>query len=207
MLTLRRAAQMRRAKRRRAASAEQESCNTEKPMCLVGNSERTCLLLLVGAIGAGKSSVATKLRNTHTAFEFIELDEIRLQKYGANEKCNPMADFPEAGMLARSAMDAGMNTVVIDALPEMGLVELLLGGAMLRNDLGRVSTVWLQCSIDTALYRKEDLYSRAVIEAQHRRYVNRVRMKGELVIATDEAFVDEVTAQVLQHFQRCCAEA
>lgn len=198
---------MRRAKRRRAPSTEQENCNAERRVCMVGNSETTCLLLLRGAMAAGKSSVAAKLRNTHTRFAFIELDEIRLQKYGAAERCNPMIDFLEAGKLARRAMDTGMNAAVIDALPEKALVELLLEGAMLINDPGRVSAVWLQCSIDTALCRKEDLYSRAVIEAQHRRYVNREQMKGELVIDTDEASVDEVTTQVLQHFLRCCAKA
>jgi len=51
------------------------------------------LLLLRGAMGAGKTSIAAKLRELSPELAIIEIDDIKIRKYGTTEKCVPRRRF------------------------------------------------------------------------------------------------------------------
>ena len=157
------------------------------------------LLLLRGAMGAGKSAVA-KVLEGWPGIAIIEIDEIKLKKYGTTERCDPPIDFREAGAEARRAMDAGNDAIVIEPLCERQHLDFVLAGAGLFADMSNVLSVWLQCALATALSRKGQ-HDPAVIEGQHRRYATRHKLRNEVVIPTDETPIDQVARQVLEILQ------
>ena len=158
------------------------------------------LLLLRGAMGAGKSAVAKVLEGS-PGVAIIEIDEIKLKKYGTTERCDPPIDFREAGAEARRAMGAGNDAIVIEPLCDRQHIDFVLAGAGLSADMSNVLSVWLQCTLATALSRKGQPYRPTVIEHEHRRYAARCKLKNEVVIPTDETPVDQVARQVLEILQ------
>jgi len=155
------------------------------------------LLILRGAMGAGKSDVTKELRQRRPALKVIEIDDLKRAKYGTTEKCNPPVDFPEAGRLAKADLDDGCHTVVVEPLCEVEHLQFVLNATGRSENSPDVSIVWLDCSLETAIARKGAAYPRSVIEGQHRRYAGRYRPKGEVVIATDRVSVCEVAEAVL----------
>ncbi len=161
------------------------------------------LLLLRGAMGAGKSATAAKLREHLPKTVVIEIDDIKLQNNGTTEKCKPDIDFTEAGAQARKAMDAGNNVIVIEPLCEQRHVQYVLQGADLLDEPSNVSSIWLHCSLETAIKRKQQAFRASVIRSQHQRYADRFQLNGENIICTDHLSVDEVAKQVIQCLEEC----
>ena len=154
------------------------------------------LLLLRGAMGAGKTSTAAKLRERSPQLVIIEIDDIKIRKYGTTEKCDPAVDFKEAGAQAKVAMESGKDVVVIEPLCEQQDIDFVLDGAALSKESLHIASVWLHCSLEIAIVRKGQSHETSVIESQHRRYASRVRLKNEVIIHTDTISVDEVVAQL-----------
>ena len=156
------------------------------------------LLLLRGAMGAGKTSVAARLLLRAPQLVIIEIDNFKIQKYGTTEKCNPAVDFKEAGALAKAAVDSGKDVVVIEPLCEQQHIDFVLDGAGLSKESSHIASVWLHCSPEIAIARKGQSHKLSVIQEQHQRYSTRVRLKNEVIIDTDTSSVDDVAYQVLQ---------
>jgi len=65
--------------------------------------------------------------------------------------------------------------------------------------MSQVPSVWLDCTLKTALQRKRRKFSEAIIKSQHQRYATRYKLVGEVVIETDELSAPDVAQQVLRH--------
>jgi predicted kinase len=157
------------------------------------------LLLLRGAMGAGKSTVAGLLRELLPETVFIEVDDIKLTIHGAPSKCDPETVFREAGVQAKNAMDAGNDAIVIEPLCTREHIRFVLNEAGIPDDMSQVPSVWLDCTLKTALQRKRRKFSDAIIKSQHQRYATRYKLVGEVVIETDELSAPDVAQQVLRH--------
>ena len=160
------------------------------------------LLLLRGAMGAGKSSVALTLQTYIDKLIVIEIDAIKKEKYGTTEICNPKIDFEEAGIQAKKALKNGYHVIVVETLCEKQHVEYLLNGAGLLDGIydTSLSFAWLGCSVKTALRRNKTRFYPQTVKHQHRRYTTCIRYENELVIRTDRLSITDVSHLVLKHF-------
>lgn len=156
------------------------------------------LLILRGAMGAGKSAVAVVLRQRRPRLKIVEVDDIKLERYGTTEKCCPSKDFPYAGKLAKSALDKGFTAVIVEPLVELTHLQLVLDTTGKTEDSANVSFVWLDCSIRTAMERKSGSFQESVIEGQFQRYTNRYRPKRERIISTDDLSVEQIAEEILE---------
>lgn len=159
------------------------------------------LLILRGAMGAGKTSVANELSAIVPGIELIEIDEIKMRKYGTSKRCRPNVDFPEAGRIAQEALDQGRHAIVIEPLCKKRHLADVLQTAGRSEQSDDVSIVWLGCSVETALNRKRDSYKESVIRSQHERYESRYCSQDEEVISTDDTTVLQVAAQLAARFR------
>ena len=160
------------------------------------------LMFLRGAMGAGKSTVAKVLRELMPEVVFIEVDDIKVMIHGSLEKCQPEKVFREAGAQARKAMDAGKDVVVIEPLCTREHISLVLSEAGASEAFPNIPSVWLDCTLRTALMRKGRDFPENVIKRQHNRYATRHMLINELVIKTDEVSPSDVAQQACQHFRR-----
>ena len=157
------------------------------------------LVLLRGGMGAGKSVVAQRLRELRSAtLKVIEIDDNKRGKFGTTEKCNPAVDFAEGGRAAKSVLDKGLDVVVVEPLCDQSHVRLVLDPTGRSEQSPDVLTVWLDCTVETAIARKGATYQRLVIEDQHQRYPKRYQPRGELLIRTDHLSVAEIADEILK---------
>lgn len=160
------------------------------------------LLLLRGAMGAGKSTVAVAMRELMPEAAFIEIDDIKVEIHGTPTKCGPEKVFREAGMRARKAIESGSDAIVIEPLCIQEHIRLVLDAAGVSGDTSHVPSVWLHCTLKTARERKGDQFHDDIIRHQHARYATRYKIDGEAVIETDGLSKTEVAQQVWQHFHQ-----
>jgi hypothetical protein len=148
-------------------------------------------------VGAGKSAVASWICSSRPDIKLIEVDEIKIRKYGSTAFCNPLVDFPEAGSAAHAEVAAGHGTIVVEAFYDEQHLNLVLGQMNLTLTSPEVSVVWLECDANTALARKAQTLPPEVIRLQHARHRSRFRFSGELVIRTDALAVEQVAQRIL----------
>src|SRR4051812_11995279 len=128
------------------------------------------LLLLRGAMGAGKSSVAKRLKRRRCTITVVEVDPIKKSLYGTAARCeDPAIVFSEAGRLAAEALVSGRDAVVVEPLCDHEHVESVLRGAGLPLESPDVIFVWLDCTLPKAIERKQGKAAREVVEQQHAR--------------------------------------
>lgn len=155
-------------------------------------------MILRGAVGAGKTSVGRAIRDLRKDVKIVDVDDSKVLRYGTSERCNPYHDFPEAGRRARTMLDRGFHTFVIEAFAEKVYVDLCM------NETGRelgdtnVAIVWLSCALETSLKRKCGEISEGVIRYQHKLYRSRYRPAGEIEIETDHVDADDVVRALLR---------
>ena len=155
------------------------------------------LLLLRGATGSGKSSVAARVKSRYPDVEVIEVDDIKLRKYGTTVQCNPDEDFPEAGRRAADSLAAGRPTVVVETFRDEEHLRSVLSTAGLDLDSPNVCVAWLECSLDTSLHRKAAALSPETIRHEHTRCSERFHVQGEHVINTDSADPSDLASRLL----------
>lgn len=155
-------------------------------------------MILRGAIGAGKTSVARTIKDLRKDVMIVEVDDSKVRRYGTSERCDPYHDFPEAGRHARTMLDRGFHTFVIEAFPEKLYVDLCMNETGRKLDDANVEIVWLSCALQTSLKRKCGEISEGVIRYQHTRYRSRYRPAGEIEIETDDVDANDVVRALLR---------
>lgn len=139
------------------------------------------LLLLRGPPGAGKSTVAELIADSRSDVKVVEVDQIKLERYGTTERCDPASDFPEAGRLARSELDRGFHVVAVEFFNDWEHIDLFLRS--LGSPAGvNLRYVWLSCDGTTAATRKSAQLRERVVQEQHARIAGRFRPNDELEI-------------------------
>ena len=151
------------------------------------------LLILRGAIGAGKTSVAAEFVRRRPEIAVVEVDELKRERHGTASVCVPHLEFPEAGRLARETLATGRLTLVIEPLCDPLHLELVLDEVGRREGSPDVSFVWLDCARETSLERTRALFPPHVVDDQFARYPTRCRPVGERIIRTDHLSVAQVT--------------
>ena len=106
------------------------------------------------------------------------------------------------GAQAKKAMEAGNDVVVIEPLCIREHIDLVLSEAGIAEALAEILSVWLDCTLKTALMRKGRDFADNVIKSQHTRYATRHMLTNELVIKTDQLSPSDVAQQVCQHFRK-----
>lgn len=159
------------------------------------------LIFIRGAIGSGKTSVAHKLKHQYPEIELIEIDQIKIEKYGNPTICCPNQDFPEAGRRARTFLDQVRNVIVIEPLCEIDHYHYVLEATGKSEDSGDVISIWLDCTLATSLERKSDSFSDNIIRSQYTRYPDRYVPRGELIIHTDNLSISEVADQISAYLE------
>ena len=157
------------------------------------------LLLLRGAVGAGKSATAGHIISLDKSVKVIEVDDIKNDKYGATTRCVPQTDFPEAGHRAKAALRSGHHAVIVEPLCEQEHVCLVLKAAGLDLSSDCIRSVWLSCKLETSLKRKSTTLAEDIVRQQHERYAARFIIPHELVIDTD-AVTAEAVAKIVFEF-------
>lgn len=112
------------------------------------------LLLLRGVCGSGKSTVALRVSEHFDNSCVMELDDVKLRKYGTTEKCVPNVDFEEFGRDVATALKSRKFVVAVEAFVDKFHIDLFLKGLKMDIPSEEISVVWLECSADIAVQRK-----------------------------------------------------
>jgi chloramphenicol 3-O-phosphotransferase len=174
---------------------EPEKSNPGQPE---SQSSRGRLIVLRGITGAGKSSVAKCLSKPPSAFTVMELDVIKLQRYGSVENCLPEVDFFEFGRALRGALQSGADVVAVEAFVDRQHLDWFLNAIGRHYDSPNTFFVWLDCKLDESLKRKPEL-SKAAVEYQQGRKADRYRVDRELCIDTSDKTPEIVAQQILSY--------
>lgn len=156
------------------------------------------LLVLRGVTGSGKSEVARLLGQRPHSFTVMELDEIKLQRYGSTENCRPEVDFFQFGRALYGPLQAGKDVAAVEAFMDREHLDWFLNAVGRQYDSPKTFFVWLQCSVAESIRRKPEL-SRAAVEFQHQRVLSRHPVAGELVLDTTRLSPEQVAAAILQY--------
>jgi len=154
------------------------------------------LILLRGTVGSGKTSVARILAELRPELKVVEVDDIKIEKYGTTVECIPSRDFPEAGRRAMSHLKRGFHAVVIEAFCDLDHINYVLAESERRLDSTDVTMIWMNCTESTAVARKESL-SAGTVHEQFKRYGTRYVHPGELSIDTDNLDAEESARRIL----------
>jgi predicted kinase len=145
------------------------------------------LIILRGKTGTGKSSLQNAIVETFK-FTKVEIDEIKIKKYGTTTICKPPIDFKEAGSLAEEYLLSGQNVIVEEAFLSKQHIQYLLQG--FKNSQPAIIYIRLECSKETALKRKSDILNSETINFQHRRPIESI--EGELTFDTDKLSTKDI---------------
>lgn len=160
------------------------------------SSHEPKLILIRGITGAGKTTVAKYLAEVH-GFAIVEVDDVKLRRYGTTTKCKPANDFPEAGQEAQTLLDSGRHVVVVEAFVDEKHLTLLFSGMETTVDSPGTSVFWLECGQETATNRKREVLSTDVVASQYRRLPSRHRVPGEIVLRTDSVPVEGIASRIM----------
>lgn len=156
------------------------------------------LLILGGATGSGKSSVAQAIARSLPGVRIVEVDDIKRDKYATTAHCIESVDFPAAGRTAKAYLDQGYDTIVVEAFCHARNFDWVLGEVGLGLNSPNVTVVWLECALRTSLDRKRGPeLPEHVIQGQHTRYATRYRAAGEYTLCTDDLNISQVAEQII----------
>lgn len=158
------------------------------------------LIVLRGITGAGKSTVGRSLEGL--GFVLLELDDVKMDKYGTTTKCIPAEDFPSFGRRVRSKLEAGRDVVAVEAFVDRQHIDWFLREAGEQLQDPDVAIVWLECSVQCAVQRKKGVLSERTVRGQHGRMLGRYQIPAELCLNTDTMPVREVVAAILAHLEK-----
>lgn len=153
------------------------------------------LVLIRGLTGTGKSTLLDHVANRDDLnMKKLEIDKIKVKKYGRTTKCNPQVDFPEAGREARGLLGKGFGVVVAEAFCSGTHIGYFLSGAKMSVSDPRLLIVTLECSIETAMHRKKGQLSLQTIRQQYGRPFENI--EGEMVIDSEKCRIEEIADAV-----------
>jgi shikimate kinase len=166
------------------------------------DSIRSILVVLRGVAGTGKSTVAKLVASALEGdYRVLELDNIKIERYGTTTKCRPKEDFPKLGQDAHRLLQRGINVVAVEAFVDREHVEWFLQKAGRSSISPGTFFVWLDCNVETAIQRKADVLTPEVVKGQHARLSRRHRITGELTIETSNRTPEEVAQTIVAHIQ------
>ncbi len=145
------------------------------------------LIILRGKTGTGKSTLL-ELIEQNFQYRKVEIDEIKMKKYGTTKVCNPPVDFKEAGLIAKGLLLNGHNVVVEEAFLSQSHIQYLLQD--LANVIPTTIYIRLECSEETAITRKSNVLDLATIHSQHIRSIDNV--VGEIIFNTDKLTSEDI---------------
>jgi hypothetical protein len=128
----------------------------------------------------------------------LEVDDLKILRYGTTEQCHPLEDFPAAGRWAKHYLDKGTDVILVEPFISKSDLTLVLTSADRLLGSDAVSCVWLQCTLETALSRKARDHAEDVIRAQHDRCSHRYNVPGETTICTDSRSPTEIEDDLLK---------
>lgn len=149
------------------------------------------LIILRGKTGSGKSTLQDLIVKTFQ-YKKVEIDEIKIKKYGTTTQCNPAVDFKEAGLIAKGLLLNGHNVVVEEAFLEKAHVDYLLQG--LENLATLTIYIRLECSEPTAMTRKSETLNNRTIQFQYGRPIDNI--DGELIFNTDNSTSEDIIEEI-----------
>lgn len=153
------------------------------------------LVLIRGLTGTGKSALLDHMVNRDDLnVKKLEIDEIKMKKYGTTTKCNPQVDFREAGREARELLGKGFGVVVAEAFCNAAHIDYFLSGAKMSVSDPGLLIVRLECSIETAMHRKKRQLDPQTIRQQYRRPFE--NMEGEMVVDSEKHCIAEIADAV-----------
>ena len=159
------------------------------------------LIILRGITGAGKSTLGRRLGSHLDNCIVLELDDVKVERYGKTTICEPVSDFPAFGKSAKVHLDAGKTVVAIEAFIDRQHIDWFLTAVGLQMTDPRIRAVWLNCSEHTSILRKQSALDADCVRGQHLRLANRHRISGELMLDTTALTTDQVFEQVLKFVQ------
>ena len=157
------------------------------------------LIVLRGITGAGKSTVGRSLAGH--GFSVLELDDVKMEKYGTRTKCIPAEDFPSFGRQVRSHLEAGRDVVAVEAFVDLEHIDWFLRNAGKQLQDPDVSVVWLECSVQCSVERKPGALRERTVRWQHSRIPGRYQVPAELCLHTDTMPVPDIVGAILAHLE------
>ena len=155
------------------------------------------MILLRGAPGAGKTSVAQRFASRFDRWDIVEVDDVKVEQHGTAEHCVPAQDFPEAGRRARAALDAGRRVIGVEFFNDRDLIDLFLDPTGLTVERPELNAVWLDCDVQAAVRRKRGQVPERSVRTMHAAVPLRFVIPGETAIDTTHLTIDQVVERVV----------
>ena len=151
------------------------------------------VIFLTGHAGSGKTTVAEEMSRLLDGATVVEVDDIKVQRYGTTEECRPSEDFPEAGRLAGLALAGHDRVIVVEAFGDDAHI------AYVQNALppdAKTIKVLLKCHPGEALKRQQGVLSNEAVTNQLARFQG-MQFSERRVIDTSNVAVDEVAQRIV----------
>ncbi len=153
------------------------------------------LIVLRGRTKSGKTTLLKEIVK-ELGYVSIEIDEIKMKKYGNTLSCNPIVDFPKIGRKARELLEIGKNVVVEDAFLGKKTLDYFEQGL---QDLDGISKTYirLEISLEEALKRNAKMANplkQSTIEGQYEQNIYEV--EGEYIFNTERQGLDEILEEI-----------
>lgn len=160
------------------------------------------VVILRGAPGTGKSTVS-KLVSDELGWPVVEVDEVKIARYGTASQCKPAEDFPEAGIRARAKLEGGSGGVIIvEYFADRQHVLWSLDAAGFDERSPDVIYFWLNCDLGIASARKAANLSESEVAAQHARLASRYCAPREVEIDTANIKAAQVASEIIGHIKQ-----
>lgn len=160
------------------------------------------LIVLRGITGAGKTTLGRRLGDCLDNCVVLEMDDVKVEQYGATTICEPENDFPAFGRSVKSQLDAGKTVVAIEAFIDRQDVDWFLNAVGWQAHDPRIHWVWLGSAEQVSIVRKAGELSAEIVRGQHRRLIGRYPIIGELILDTTTLTTDQVFERVLVFVKR-----
>jgi broad-specificity NMP kinase len=173
---------------------------------LINGPESRCftdmayLVLIRGLTGTGKSTLSEHLAARKSlCINKLEIDDIKIRKYGNTRWCIPEVDFPEAGKQAKELLKNDINVVVEEAFCTKNHIELFLRGTQMDISNPKLLVVRLECSLGTAIKRKRGQLDDQTVRGQYCRVVEDV--ENEIVFDTESCSIKEMANDIVKRIK------
>ena len=153
------------------------------------------LIILRGAPGTGKTTVARRFAGAYTNWEIVEVDHVKLRRHRTTERSLP-SDFRIAGEAARDHLAAGRNVIGVEFFNRKELLSAFVTASGRKIASQDVTPIQLHCEVEGAVARKAGVLNEAVVRRSHA--AASTPLIGETQIDTSAGSVDEIVRRIAE---------
>ena len=150
------------------------------------------IIIIRGHTGTGKTTL-TKAICKEFHYDRIEIDKIKIRKYGTTMKFNPTEDLYAAAQKALKITNSHKNVLVEEFFRRKRNIEIFKK-AFSGIENHDIIHIRLEASVETAILRKDGVIPREEVIKQYQKVIESI--KDEIIFNTDNTSLNEVMTKL-----------